>query len=424
MLATLAAGCGRAQTPESAAPAAASMSQPAAAVAPSGAAARPLPPSQTSFYANSFQKIPTVPAMTALGRKLFFAPELSASGKLSCAGCHEPKRAFGPPPIVPLDQKGDRALAGFRAVPSLRYLQVVPSFQEHYAEPDGDGSDQGPAGGFTWDGRAQTKHDQARIPLFSALEMANGSEAELVTRLRGSRLAADLRATYGDNVLDTPELGMKAVLRALEVFQQSPTELYPYDSKYDAVLRQRVQLSPQEAHGLMLFNDPKKGNCASCHPSQSKEGAFPAFTDHGFVALGVPRNRAIAANADPTFFDLGLCGPLRKDLEQRSDLCGLFRAPSLRNVATRKRFFHNGAIKSLRDAVRFYVERDTHPERWYGKDASGHVTAYDDLPPRYQKQLNREAPFGAQEKPALSDGEIDDVVAFLGTLTDGYRAPQ
>jgi cytochrome c peroxidase len=426
ILLTLAAGCGRASTGESNAQAAAPSPapprpQPAAGALSSGAAAKPLPPSQTAFYADSFQKIPTVPAMTALGRALFFAPELSASGKLSCAGCHDPKRAFGPPPTLPLDHKGDRGLADFRAVPSLRYLQTVPRFQEHYFEPDGDGSDQGPAGGFTWDGRAQTTHDQARLPLFSPLEMANVSEADLVARLRGSRLAAQLRDTYGDKVLDTTASGIKAVLKALEVFQQSPNEFYPYDSKFDAVLRQKAAFTPKEAHGLALFNSPNKGNCASCHPSRPKEGGFPAFTDYGYVALGVPRNRAIAANADAAFFDLGLCGPLRTDLKQHSEYCGFFRAPSLRNVATRRRFFHNGAIKSLRDAVRFYVERDTHPERWYGKDASGHVTAYDDLPPRYQKQLNREAPFGTQEKPALTDAEIDDVVAFLGTLSDGYR---
>lgn len=424
VFATITPACSRAPTAESKARAASATPAPAqpTAAAPSGAASKPLAPSQTAFNADTFERIPKVPALTALGRALFFAPELSASGKLSCAGCHDPKRAFGPPPLLPLDQKGDRGLANFRAVPSLRYLQTIPRFQEHYFEPDGDGSDQGPTGGFTWDGRVQTQHDQARLPLFSPLEMANSSEDELVKRLRGSRLAAQLRETYGDHVLDSTASGIKAVLKALEVFQDNPTEFFPYDSKYDAVLRRQATLTPKEAHGLELFDSPTKGNCAHCHPSAIKEGGFPAFTDYGYVALGVPRNRAIAANDDPAFFDLGLCGPLRKDLAQHAEYCGFFRAPSLRNAAIRKRFFHNGAIKSLRDAVRFYVERDTHPERWYGKDASGHVVAYDDLPANYRANLDREPPFGAQAKPALSDAEIDDVVAFLGTLTDGYRA--
>ncbi|HVO46540.1 MAG TPA: hypothetical protein VMT29_09410 [Steroidobacteraceae bacterium] len=59
------------------------------------------------------------------------------------------------------------------AVPSLRYTQNVPVFTEHFFEDDGnDSEDQGPAGGRTWDGRAQSAHDQARLPLFSTLEMA------------------------------------------------------------------------------------------------------------------------------------------------------------------------------------------------------------------------------------------------------------
>ena len=57
----------------------------------------------------------------------------------------------------------------------------------------------------------------------------------------------------------------------------------------------------------------------------------------------------------------------------REEYCGLFRTPTLRNVATRQTFFHNGVVHSLRQAVEFYAERDTNPERWYPKDADGTV---------------------------------------------------
>jgi cytochrome c peroxidase len=57
---------------------------------------------------------------------------------------------------------------------------------------------------------------------------------------------------------------------ALEVSQQSPADFYPFSSKYDAFLRKQVSLSAQELRGLALFNDPRKGNCASCHPSSIK----------------------------------------------------------------------------------------------------------------------------------------------------------
>ena len=129
-------------------------------------------------------------------------------------------------------------------------------------------------------------------------------------------------------------------------------------------------------------------------------------------------------NRDRSFFDLGLCGPERADLRQKEEYCGLFCTPSLRNVATRRAFFHNGAFKDLRRVVAFYVQRDAQPEKWYPRDASGAVRKFDDLPPQYLANVNREPPFdrGLGDKPALSSDEIDDVVAFLKTLTDGYQS--
>ena len=89
--------------------------------------------------------------------------------------------------------------------------------------------------------------------------------------------------------------------------------------------------------------------------------------------------RAVPANADPAFFDLGLCGPERKDLAARRDLCGAFKVPTLRNVARTAPYFHNGAFDTLREAVDFYVRRDTDPGAWYPKSAAG-IRKFDDLP--------------------------------------------
>jgi cytochrome c peroxidase len=75
-----------------------------------------------------------------------------------------------------------------------------------------------------------------------------------------------------------------------------------------------------------------------------------------------PPSSAPFLNRDGRYFDEGLCGPLRKDAGSDSN-CGLFKTPTLRNVATRRVFFHNGEVRSLEDAVRFYVERETRPER-------------------------------------------------------------
>ncbi len=389
---------------------------------PAGTSANP---AASAFYGTRFQKTPAVKAMTEVGRAMFFDPALSASGKMACASCHDPKFAFGPPNGRAVQSGGsEMKLAGTRAVPSLRYIQNVPAFTEHFFESDGNDSiDQGPTGGHTWDGRAESTHDQARLPLFSPLEMANAGPEQVVAKVRAAAYAAQFGETFGEDVLKDPALAFKAVQLALEVYQQTPQEFYPYDSKYDAYLRRQVELTPQEQRGLDLFNSPAKGNCASCHPSRIRGGAFPGFTDFGFIALGVPRNPAIPANRKAGYYDLGLCGPARTDFLGKAEYCGLFRAPSLRNVTLRKVFFHNGAFHSLEQVLRFYAQRDTDPASWYPRKADGSIDQFNDLPVQYRQNVNREAPFGGKpgDKPLLTAQDIKDIIAFLGTLTDGYR---
>jgi cytochrome c peroxidase len=366
-------------------------------------------------------------ALQSLGRNLFFDVSLSASGKMACATCHDPKHAFGPPNALAVQPGGkDMRQQGFRAVPSLKYLQVVPQFTAHYFESSDEGDesvDNGPTGGLTWDGRVDRLRDQAGVPLLSPFEMANESAADVVARERAASDADELRKIFGETIFDDDAKAFAAITEALEVYQQDYRAFYPYSSKYDAYLAGRAQLTPQESRGLALFNDPAKGNCGNCHRSErANDGTPPQFTDYGLIAIGVPRNREIPANADPAFFDLGACGPLRTDLAGRTEYCGLFRTPSLRNVALRKTFYHNGSEHDLRKAIEFYVERDTAPERWYPRDAGGRVMKYDDLPARYHGNINNEPPFGGKpgDPPVLSAAEIDDIAAFLGTLTDGY----
>jgi len=326
--------------------------------------------------------------LAALGRRIFFDEKLSASGKMSCASCHDPRFAYGPP---------EGKQTGPRAVPSLRDLQAVPQFTEHYfdAEVSGDDSiDNGPTGGLTWDGRVDRGRDQARLPLLSGDEMANESPTAVVARAMKSDYAPELRRLSRGDAFTT-------ILEALEAWEQDPREFYPYSSRYDSWLEGKATLSKREQRGLKLFSDPGKGNCAQCHPAtRGATGTPPAFTDYGLIAVGVPRNKDF-----PGSVDLGLCGPLRADFRDRSEYCGRFRTPSLRNVATRKSFFHNGVYHTLREAVEFYVKRGS---------------ALADLPEKYRGNLEIGAPFPAHagDKPALTDDEIDDIVAFLGALTD------
>jgi cytochrome c peroxidase len=370
-----------------------------------------------SFYGTSFERRPSADELTRLGRALFFDQRLSASGRMACASCHDPAHAWGPPNDLSAQLGGPlRDQQGIRAVPSLMYRSATPSFSEQYYDTEGDDSvDQGPTGGFTWDGRANSVHEQAAIPLLAANE---------IWRLSQSPNAALFRDTFGPHALDDPDKAWNGLLLALEVFQQNPADFAPYSSKFDAFLRGQSTLTAQEARGLAAFNSPDKGNCASCHISTIRRGAFPRFTDDGLIALGAPRNRALKANADPRFFDLGACGPLRTDLADHPEDCGIFKTPSLRNVATRHAFFHNGVYHRLDEAVRFYALRDTRPAQVFGRDAKGHPRLHpDDLPAAYRDNLNTDPPFGQHPGDPLpfTEADVQDIVAFLKTLTDGYR---
>jgi cytochrome c peroxidase len=97
----------------------------------------------------------------------------------------------------------------------------------------------------------------------------------------------------------------------------------------------------------------------------------------------------------------------------------MFKVPTLRNVAVRHEFFHNGKFSDLETSVQFYAQRDTARERWYTRSRRTAGT-FDDLPTALQANVNREPPFGRKrgEKPPIGDKEIADVIAFLRSLTD------
>jgi cytochrome c peroxidase len=377
-----------------------------------------------STYATAFER---TTLLRDAGRRIFSDPSFSASGRQSCASCHDPAHRYNPANALDVQPGGtDGHALGFRAPPTLTYLNRIPPYSNHYHDSDEEGDesvDAGPTGGLTWDGRVDRGDNQAKIPLQSTFEMAS-SVTGVARAARAAPYAASLRQALGEKALDADADAFAAVVHALGVFEQDYDEFNPYTSKYDAWLTGRATLSARERRGLKLFEDESKGNCMQCHLSRRPlDASPPALSDYGLIALGVPRNRSIPRNADPSFHDLGACGPERTDKQGQGEFCGLFRTPTLRNVALRKTFFHNGSLHSLRDVVAFYVTRDITPERWYPKRADGTVDTYDDLPVDYRANLNRDPPFEGQKpgaKPRLDPREIDDVVAFLGTLTDGY----
>ncbi|MBV8502140.1 MAG: c-type cytochrome [Paucibacter sp.] len=329
----------------------------------------------------------------ALGARIFEDRTLSGSGRMSCATCHDPAFSHGPPNAQPVQVGGAfEQLFGLRAAPSIRYLERQPPFDAVRLR-----------GGLMLDGRADTLAAQALLPLFGARELDAGDAETVARKVHQGVYASEFKAVYGESDAATT---VQQIAEALQAFQLEDPRFHPYDSKYDAVLAGHERLSAAEARGLQAFEDPKRGNCASCHTSRpGADGKPPLFTDFGYAAVGVARNAAIPANANPQSFDLGLCQ--RPELAARTELCGLFRTPSLRNIARRPVYFHNGKMTSLAQVLDFYASRDSESARWYPAEK------FDDLPAAYRSNVIPLA-------PGLSAQDLHDVACFLATLNDGY----
>ena len=397
---------------------------------------------------------PSRSAMADLGDKIFHDVNLSAAGNQACSTCHVTAAGLANDNGAAV-MLGGPALnkPGLRNTPALTYTAFTPAFS----------MDDGPVGGFFRDGRASTLTDQAQKPFVTEFEMANADAAAVVAKLETRPYLADFVAIFGAAVLDDPQVALARMGAALAAFQTEDKDFRAFDSKFDAWRAGTTQLTTQELRGFALYNSPSRGNCAACHPATSADGVTPAlFTDFSYDNLGVPRNTTLEANNDSTavpyivalqradydgvhrYYDLGVCGPLRSDIGRtyaEAAVCGAFKVPTLRNIALTAPYFHNGKFDDLRTALSFYVTRDTDPGKWYPKSGNI-VTKFDDLPETYGGQFKvdlsnpsgvpayvgnvnvTEVPYNRKlgDAPALSPSEIDDVIAFLCTLNDGYDA--
>jgi cytochrome c peroxidase len=407
---------------------------PEGGVTAGGAAARERAASGTAASVASsvaFAETRPVPAPAAqtkaptpredLGRRIFFDEKLSTPPGTSCASCHDPRFAFSGN-----NGSTNGVAAGSRPghfsrrnTPSVLYVKYVPAF--HFALEDDDDVNPAPLGGLSWSGRADSVAEFSRLPLLDPDEMNNASDAEVARKARAADYAKELAALY-PGALDSPAAAVRAVGDALQAYLASDA-MAPFSSRFDDYLHGTGKLSELEMRGLAAFKSAEKGACDGCHrfAERSRRTERSLFTDFGYDAVAVPRNREIPANGDPHAIDLGLCE--RKQAAVPSSApqwCASFRTPSLRNVAVRKRFMHNGAFTRLRDVVAFYASRTTDPSRWYPLGPGG-AGKFDDVPPRYRANVNVSSlPYNraAGDKPALDDEDIDAIVAFLGTLTD------
>jgi cytochrome c peroxidase len=349
-----------------------------------------------------------------LGQLIFNDANLSEPRGTACVACHQPTQGFA-------GNNGSRigvalgstsGALGLRNAMNNSYMGTIGALS--FVTKDGETE---ASGGHFWDGRADTLALQALGPLLNLLEMNNASRKAVVDKIAASTYAALFKQEFGTGVFNDTDAAFTQVGVAIEAFERG--KLQPFSSKFDAMVRGQATFSPAEASGMALFQNAGKGNCAACHLMNATSGRpeDSLFSEFTYYALGLPRNMAIPRNADPRFFDLGLCGPERTAPVLPADVapgvtieqfCGKFRMPSLRNVAQRPAFMHNGVFRDLRDVVRFYAGRNT-------------GTVSNDLPAAYQANVERtKAPFNrlASDGPALTEAEVGDIVAFLSTLSD------
>src|SRR5579862_5303845 len=265
---------------------------------------------------SAYARAPGLSLAADVGKHLFFDRTLSASGAMSCATCHDPDHAYGPPNDLAVQRGGpDGKALGGRAVPSLRYKEYTPPYADLLDNPDGI-SAPGPGGGFAWDGRADSLAAQARLPLLSPVEMANASPADVVHKIWAAPYALMFRDAFPNVAPTDTDAAFEAALRALEAFQREDSSFHPYTSKFDLRADNKIggAFTAAETRGYQIFVDARRGNCASCHyHGAGLHGSVGMFTDYSYEAIGMPRNRTLAANADPSSFDLGICGPSRSD---------------------------------------------------------------------------------------------------------------
>jgi cytochrome c peroxidase len=366
----------------------------------------------------AYSQAPTLTPIEELGKSIFF-DKISSPDNQSCADCHGAKVGFtGPNPAI--NKKGAVYMGavsqrfGNRKPPTIAYAGGSPVF--HW-----DVTEEVWVGGMFWDGRATGDilgyplADQAQGPFLNPLEQNNYDVLAVLTQIYYSDYAYMWEIVWGEPLsLDPADIYINYDLVALSIMAyENSTEVNPYTSKYDYYLAGEVVLTDQEADGLALFNG--KGKCNLCHPS---EGPTPLFTDFTYDNLGVPKNPqnpfyTMPSTINPLgedWVDLGL-GLFLQAAGHPEDVyeteMGKFKVPTLRNVDLRpgkgytKAYTHNGVFKSLKEVVDFYNTRDVDPS-WPD--------------PEYAYNINTDE----LGDLGLTDEEVDAIVAFMGTLSDGF----
>jgi len=330
-------------------------------------------------------------ALAALGEKIYFDTNLSNPVGQSCASCHLPTAGFADPDNnQPTSEGAISGRFGSRNAPTASYAAHIPEFG---FRPGGGGNF---FGGQFLDGRVNTLEQQALNPFLGELEMNMSNEATVVNEIAESEYADEFETVFGEGALNDVDTAYEQVAEAIAAFERTGI-FSPFNSRFDNVMVGTDLFTPAEQRGFALFNG--QANCDRCHESDDNDAEL--FTDFEFKNIGVPANPDnpfltldISFNPEGTsFVDLGLGAILNDDNEN-----GKFRTPTLRNIALTPPYMHNGVFETLTEVVEFYNRRDL-----------------DGVIPEVNQNIDNRNNIG---NLGLTDDDIEDIVAFLETLSD------
>jgi len=341
-----------------------------------------------------------------LGKFLFFDTNLSTPNGQSCSVCHGPNVGWTGP-----DEAINAAGAVYEGAVDGRFGNRKPPAAAYTGDSPilhWDGTMW--VGGMFWDGRATGSTlgdplaEQAQGPFLNPLEQNNASPQAVIDKV----LASDYKDLFLQVCTD-PVTYYDCIGRSIAAYERS-AEVSQFTSKYDYWLKGKARLTGQEKWGLALFNG--KAKCANCHVA-------PLFTDFTYDNLGVPRNPLNPFYNEPEFNPLGEAwvdtgiGGFLKAVGYPEGVwgpeIGKQKVPTLRNVDLRpfkkfvKAYGHNGYFKSLEEIVHFYNTRDVPGAGWPAPEVAVNINTTE------------------VGNLGLNYGEELAIVAFLKTLSDGYK---
>jgi cytochrome c peroxidase len=362
------------------------------------------------FLKSGFGLDGSLTSIQLLGKNIFFDKISVPANKTACADCHGSSVGFtGPDALINMHGSvypGANGSFGNRKPPSAAYATFSPVLSQVGGVF---------VGGNFWDGRATGERlgspsaEQALGPFLNPREHNVTSPLAVLKIIETSEYISLWKIVWGEKLRYSTQkeinLNFDRVGLAIAAYEGS-SEVNQFSSKFDYYLKGIIKLSPEEKQGLNLFNN--KGKCALCHISIGKK---PLFTDFTFDNLGAPRNPENPVyKYNPGFIDSGLGGFLltRTDYSSMAtENMGKHKVPTLRNVDKRpdngftKAYMHNGVFKSLKEVVHFYNTRDD--GSWPAPEVSANVNKVD---------------IG---NLGLTDREENAIIAFMKTLSDGYR---